>query len=94
MVTTPTTNHSRQLHGCGTCMGHHQGQQVPGHGHAPPLDTRPGPTTSVLSYLSTRQTQQSRLLHKTAWPNSPWSHAFCVSPSTMTATQPSSPVSC
>ena len=27
MATTPNTNHSRQLHSCGTCTGHHQGQQ-------------------------------------------------------------------
>ena len=43
----------------GTGAGHHQGQQVPGHGHVPPLDTRPGPTTSVPSDLGPRQTQQS-----------------------------------
>ena len=94
MATTPNTNHNRQLHGCGTCAGHHQGQQVPGHGHAPPLHTRPGPTTSVLSSLSPRQTQQSGLLYKTPCPYSPPSHVFCISPSTIPANQPSSPVSC
>ena len=62
MATTPKTIHSKQLHGCRTCAGHHQGQQVLGHGHAPPLDTRLGPTASVLSYLGPRQTQQSGLL--------------------------------
>ena len=94
MATTPNTNHSRQLHGCGTCAGHHQGQHVLGHGHAPPLDTRSGPTMSVLSYLGPRQTQQSRLLNKTAGPHSPPSHVFCISPSAIPANQPSSPVSC
>ena len=59
MATTPNTNHSRQLQGCRTCMGHYQGQQVPGHGHAPQLDTKQGPTMAVLSYLGPRQTQQS-----------------------------------
>ena len=39
LAPTPNTNHSRQFHSCGTCTGHHQGQQVPGHGLAPPLDT-------------------------------------------------------
>ena len=94
MATPPNTTHYRQLHGCGTCMGHHQGQQVPSQGHAPPLDTRLGPTMSVLSHLGPRQTQQSGLLYKTVCPHSPLSHAFCISPSTIPANQPSSPVSC
>ena len=34
MATTPNTNHNRQLHGCRTCTGHHQGQHVLGHGYA------------------------------------------------------------
>ena len=94
MATTSNTTHNRQLHGYGTCMEHHQGQQVPGHGHAPPLDTRLGPTMSVLSHLGPRQTQQSGLLYKTVCPHSPLSRAFCISPSTIPPNQPSSPVFC
>ena len=94
MATTPNTNHSRQFHGCGTCMGHHQRQQVPGHGHVPPLDTRPGPTMSVLSDLGPRKPQQSRLFYQTACTHSPSSHAFRVSTSTIPSIQPSSTVSC
>ena len=93
MATTPNTNHSRQFHSCRTCTGHHQGQQVLGHGHAPPLDTRPGPTTLVLSYAGPRKTQQSGLVYKTACPHSSLSHAFCVSTSTIPAIQPISTVS-
>ena len=94
MATTPNTNHNRQFHGCGTSMGHHQGQQVPGHGHVPTLDTRQGQTKPVLSYLGPRQTQQSRLFYQTAYTHSPSSHAFHVSPSTIPSSQPSSTVSC
>ena len=59
MATTPNTNHSGYLKGSRTGAENHQGQQALGHGHATPLDTRPGPTTAVPSYLGPRKTQQS-----------------------------------
>ena len=74
-------------------MGYYQSQQVPGHGHAPPLDTRSGPVTSVPCDLAPRKTQQSRLFHKTACTHSSPAHAVCVSPPNILTDQPSSSVS-